>query len=451
MKTKITGAGDVSARKPGGGFCLVSGTSLLRAWAAYRSGDLRLMDLRVWFGCFELVARRCVAKKGIRPKYTVDEVRSLVGGAGGEHLRHSIARLERLGLVIWGETCITLPRPDLASNDLDLALMCEQVTNHRRLVPVPRRIIRLMAGGARRVVIATILGHLLRCLYYRNGRCEAEGSCKSSWIAEVFNVGLRNVKSARQHLVRIGWLEPVNRRQAYLNRFGKRMRINLDWSRNDISGESKRSPRPADFTTGSAPPYNDKKLSSRIYMNQKPEHGPTGVFKKTARAGSPTLRHVVPDDLRDPRRLDDLRRQALKAGLVNDSECDRLRFFAAAEHAKAIGTRNACGLFATLVRRKLWQFSTHDDEDSARRTLSRLACTWAPLDGVLPKGGAALTTGKRPKLPIRQRESLVEIRSMIAASLGVEGRSALASTQPKWLPGWYNGPRGNGRCEDKLV
>lgn len=376
MKSNIRGAGDCSARKPAGGFCLISGTSLLRAWAAYRRRDIRLLDLRVWFACLELVARRCVAKKGIRPKYSVDEIRLLVGGAGGEHLRHSLSRLEKSGLVIWSESCITVPKFDASPDDQDLRRMCEEVANHRRLVPVPRRIVRLIAGGARRVVIATILAHLLRCLYYRKGRCEPEGSCKASWIAEVFDVSLRNIKAARQHLVAIGWLLPVVRGQTYLNRFGQRVRINLEWSRNDISPSEKGSPHPEFSTTGSAPPYEDKKLSSR-FDHQKPAHGPAGLFKENGRGTQPTLRHLVPEDLRDPKRLLEVHKQAVAAKLLTTSECDRLRFFAAAEHAKAIGTRNPCGLFATLVRRKLWQYATQDDEDSARRRL-RSACL-API------------------------------------------------------------------------
>lgn len=154
-----------------------------------------------------------------------------------------------------------------------------------------------------------------------------------------------------------------------VNRFSQRARINLEWSRDDVSPTAKRSPRSRLFATGSAPPYKDKKLSSRFDQHQKPGHGPAGAFAKQGRGGNPTLRHIVAEDLREPCRLLELFRQSVNAGLVNGSECDRLRFFAAAEHAKAIGTRNPCGLFATLVRRKLWHYATLDDEDAARRRL----------------------------------------------------------------------------------
>ncbi|MCC7316640.1 MAG: hypothetical protein IT419_17755 [Planctomycetes bacterium] len=356
-----------------------------------------------------------MAKKGIRPKYSVNEIRSLVGGAGGEHLRHAVGRLEKSGLVIWNESCITVPKCDTSLSDQELDCMCEEVANHRRLVPVPRRIIRLIAGGARRVVIATILAHLLRCLYYRKGRCQPEGSCKASWIEEVFDVSVRNVKSARQHLVAIGWLLPVVRGQTYLNRFGQRVRINLEWSRNEISPTEKRSPLSQLSTTGSAPPYKDKKLSSRFDQHQKPEHGPAGVFKENGRGTQPTLRHVVAQDLRDPRRLLELHRQAVVAKLMTTSECDRLRFFAAAEHAKVIGTRNPCGLFATLIRRGLWHFATQEDEDAARRRMRWLR-THRPA---IRNGENVVQTNlSKRERSLTDTSERIEIRAIIEKSLG---------------------------------
>ena len=75
-------------------------------------------------------------------------------------------------------------------------------------------------------------------------------------------------------------------------------------------------------------------------------------------AGKPDLRDVVPEDLRDTGRLLDLYEQAVGLGLAAASECGRLRFVAAAEHARVIGTKNPCGLFVRLVRGGLWHFAT---------------------------------------------------------------------------------------------
>lgn len=367
-------------QKPAGGFTLVSGTALLATWAAYRQGDLRLFDLRVWFACLELTARRCGLIKGRSASYRIDEIHGLVGGVGGEHIRRSISRIEKSGLLTWSESSIVFPKSDAVLGQLGLGPMLDLVPNHRRLVPVPRRIVRLIAGGARRVVVATILGHLLRCLYYRGGVCLPEGTCKASWIAEAFGVNIRNVKAARKHLVSIGWLAPISTRQTCLNRFGQRVCVNLEWSRNDISANPKRSPPSAISTTESPPPYKDKKLSSRIYMNQKPESGPSGVSTQPKREGKPTLRHVVQQDLHDPRRLEVLHRQAIAAALISQSDCDKLRFFAAAEHAKAIGTQNPCGLFATVVRKGLWRYITQDDEDVAVQVLKRISPSCGTCD-----------------------------------------------------------------------
>ena len=73
----------------------------------------------------------------------------------------------------------------------------------------------------------------------------------------------------------------------------------------------------------------------------------------------------MPEDLRDTGRLLDLYDQAVARGWVTASERDRLRFVAAAEHARVIGTRNPCGLFVRLVRGGLWHFVTQDDEEAA--------------------------------------------------------------------------------------
>lgn len=362
-----------SIKKPGGGFCFISAMALLRAWWAYRRGFIRLYDLRVWFACFELLARRCGAKSGIRPRYQFEEIHRLVGGAGGTHVRTAVCKLRQAGLLQWSESRITMLDPSgtwdaEAAADFDGVL--EHVPNHRRLVPVPRRIIRFIAGGARRAVIATIIGQLLRCVYYYKGSCRPSGLCKASWIAEVFRVDLRNVKAARKHLTEIGWLIRQPSSQTRLNRWGSAITVNLDWSRNDISARTVSPPPEAVSSTGLPPPYINKNLSSRS-ENQKPAiRGPDGVC--TRDSSKPTLRHVVQEDLRHPKRTEVLRQEAIFRKYITASEADRLKFFAAAEHARIIGSKNPPGLFAAMVRRSLWHCITQDDEDAARRKLREL-------------------------------------------------------------------------------
>src|SRR5215471_3434448 len=200
----------VKARKPRGGFVLLTVQQLCLLWWAYRTRLVQLMDFRVWFAAQEMVARRCQLAPDQVPEYTPKELHGLVGGVGGEHLRASLRRLEALGLLIWSSTKLdfaTTPADLQGAYDLtDFHIMHGAIPNHSRRVPVPRQAIRLIAGGCRVSVIATMFGHMLRCLYYKDHRCISGGWCKASWIAEVFRVDLRTIKAARKHLVTIGWL-----------------------------------------------------------------------------------------------------------------------------------------------------------------------------------------------------------------------------------------------------
>src|SRR5919198_6724509 len=225
----------LQAKKPRGGFIFLTVQQLCLLWWAYRARLIQLRDVRVWFAAQEMTARRCQIDSGQVPTYTPRELHGLVGGGGGEHLRASIRRLETTGLLIWSSTTLTFATSptDLRGchNLADFHTMYNAIPNHHRRVPMPRQVIRLIAGGCRASVIATLLGHLLRCLYYRDRHCVSGGWCKASWIAEVFRMDLRNIKAARKHLVTIGWLRLCDTPQPLCNRWGTYALINLSWTR----------------------------------------------------------------------------------------------------------------------------------------------------------------------------------------------------------------------------
>jgi hypothetical protein len=366
---------DTAARKkPAGGFRLVSVVEVASAWWAYSEGLIRIADLRAWFACHEAKARRCNGKDREAPRFVLEEIRGLTGVPVSK-LRGSIKRLEAAGLLSWSESALTFGTGhDLGAG---FAAFLSGLPNNARMVPVPRRIVRLIAGGSRPALIACILGHLLRCLYYRKGLVEPKGRCKASWVADTFGVSLRRVKDARAELVRLGWLLPEEAPQWALNRWGAWVSINLAWHRLDGTSEAgsvpKTAPPRAESVPKTAPPDSDNE-PLRESKNQKPaSDGATGFSNSEGQGGEnpPTLRDVVPADLRDTGRLLTLQAEAVGLGLVDDSESGRLKFVAAAEHARVIGTRNPSGLFVRLVRRKLWHFLTQDDEDAARLRLKR--------------------------------------------------------------------------------
>lgn len=409
-----------SARKPTGGFVFLTVQQLCLLWWAYRTRLIQLRDFRVWFAAQEMVARRCQLAPDQVPDYTATELHGLVGGVGGEHLRASLRRLDAIGLLTWSRTTLTFataPSDLRGIEDLSGYLTMHQaiVNNHRR-VPVPRQAIRLMAGGLKATVIATMLGHLLRCLYYREHRCLSGGWCKASWIADVFGVDLRSVKAARKHLVDIGWLRTFHMPQRVCNRWGTYTLINLSWTRTDRHNADA-TPAPASLPKTAAaslatpptvlpPPsaFSTTRLPPLLTEDQEPFQEPqhqqpafhadmappppplqhthpaseelvTGVKKQEPAQTTkpfphaPMLSDIVHEDLHDTARLLILFGQATTQGLIGHSESARLTFLATAEHARVYGSQNPCGLFAALIRRQCWHYVTDSDEDAASRRL----------------------------------------------------------------------------------
>src|SRR5262249_30577420 len=159
--------------------------------------QIGLAEVRVWWAAQEMVARRCQVGTGLQPRYRLEEWGSLLGRRAG--IPTALAKLQQAGLLTWADSHLTFPAAPLETN-LALAPMLAQVANPHRRIPVPRRLLRFLAQSGSRVLLATILGHLFRCLYYRQGHCRADGFCKASWIAKVFGVSPRAVKAARQRL-----------------------------------------------------------------------------------------------------------------------------------------------------------------------------------------------------------------------------------------------------------
>ena len=340
----------VEAAKPHGGFCFIHENSIHAVWRYLRSGEIALRDLRVWLACHEVQARRCMLEEGRKPRFTIEEIHGLVGGVGGQHIRQSLRALENHGLVRFSED--------------ELVTMPFQVTdNPGRPVPVPRTVIRLLSKSNGRAYIATVLGHLLRCLYYKNGICRSGGWCKASWVAEVFGVAVRAVKDARNRLVELGVFRLFRADQLRLNRFGRPLVICLTWM-------SESAHRNAQSTTKSAPLRDHKKLSTRV-DHQKPAHATDAAGART-RANEPNLNDVTVEDLKDPWRLAALFKQARLRGWVLRCEADILSVFAAAAHAVRVATTSAPSLFWWTISRQHWDYLSCQDEDVARLQLAEI-------------------------------------------------------------------------------
>jgi len=324
------------------------------------------LDLRVWFACLELLARRCGTQKGRVPRFRLAEIQVLVGSRSERHIRASLRRLERAGLVRWHERT-----PWVAQKTKECAWLHTPTLPPvlDRPVPVPRRILCYLAELHRPVLIATTVGHLLRGLFLRDGVCVSGGRCKASWISEVFGVDMRNVKFARRELARCGWVVAVPSSQTAMNRWGQAFVLSLEWCFKDDSAAQRIPPRRQKFAPDSPPPGENKKLLIG-YGNQKPaQRGPVGACARKGSFRVPSLRKIVFDDLEQPTRTARLFEDAVRLGKVKNTSSDRLLVFAAAAHSKARGVRNPAGLFVWLVRNRCWSHINQRDEDSARATL----------------------------------------------------------------------------------
>ena len=297
MRTAFAPVGQADPpAKPKGGYRIITAAVLAAAWWAYRSKLIRLVDLRVWFATHEAAARRCGVEKDSPRRFNLEELRKLTG-LSLKRLKESVKRLQAARLLNWSETALAFPGsldewP--VDGQADFRAFLDQIPNRERKVPVPRRTLRLLAGGGRPALIATVVGHLIRGLYLKSGKCLSRGRVKASWIAAVFGVGLRRVKHARQELIAGRWLIPLGADQWALNRWGAHFRINLEWSRLDvidpvISVTSTDSEHPisgpgpelapplAPSGPELAPPESDKEPLNGREKNQKPASGPSGI------------------------------------------------------------------------------------------------------------------------------------------------------------------------------
>jgi hypothetical protein len=362
-----------------GGFILVPDSSLMAAWRACRSRPLGIGDFRTWLAAHEMQARRCVLDEGRPATYTLDELAVLIG-VTRKRAGASLRRLEAAGLIAWSDERIAFPaQPDPVGGGTHEIL--ETLSRGRGSLAIPRRMLRLLANGARPALIATALGILLRCLSRRQGGFDGRGRIKAAWIAQVFGIDLRGVKRARRELVALGWVstEPSEARTSdawATRRWGPAYRIDLAWTAHQTTGP-RLPPIPAISGPAIATPRSDREPLRERNQNQEPgPAGPAGVqssgFNKQSQtppeAGplpTPRLDDVRVEDLRDTGRLLELHGQAVARGVVTASEADRLHVAAAAEHALSIGKANTPGLFAHLVRGRLWRYLTQADEDRA--------------------------------------------------------------------------------------
>lgn len=380
-----------SMRQIAGRHIAIPVAELCAVWTAVAERRLELLDFRVWVALREMSERRRCLSRERKPRYSLRELHGLVGGVGGASIRRSLKRLERSGLLRARRSQVMF-MPSVGEPRGVEQSTTERMMDglpKRRTFPLPRRLGRFLAAGVTRSVAATVLGEILRCVYFRRTHgWSDEGNATASWVAKTFGISERSVLRARAELEQAGILHRVEMKAWHTRRYGARYRVNLNWSARtklETPGEVRGYP---EARTGadsarcrlSAESGQDGSRLSGLDSERTPLRGsiinnkpapsaePRFGSSKKAGKGKPNFLRVRREDLDDTGRLLGLLEHAKTLGVVGGSEMEELSFVAAAGRATVAGSRDPCARFVWTVRNR-FQGLRCADEDAARSRL----------------------------------------------------------------------------------
>jgi hypothetical protein len=351
------------------GYKLIRADQLLAAFSAFDRQQITFRAFRAYFGCHELVARREAAERSSRVtsrthqrRFRSDELHELVERGEGRPITRELKALKASGLLNFTESAIEIAASASVSAE-QLGLVGTRGT--RRLIPVPRQVLKFLATCSRPALAKTVVAYLLRGLALdRSGQLRHKGTVKISWICELCRISERAARAARAELIRLGWItKDTGSVQRKLNRDGAYFVINTAWRR--VLKQS--APLGAQKSPQFAPPREKQETPSDL-KNQKPALRPGSGVLGTER--KPDLRNIEPDDIKRLSRLRELFRQATEAGWIERGEAAFLNFTSAAVRAtRAPG--DSVRIFVGIVRGRLWHFITQEQEARAAEIIRR--------------------------------------------------------------------------------
>jgi hypothetical protein len=364
--------------KVAGGYLRIRTLELCAVWALCEAGTLHMLDVRTWLAMTELRCRRMNLKANRKPRYSIEEVASLVRGVGRPSLRSSLRRLEKCRLLSARRHSVVSfsSEADLPSEHRAVTKeMLQEMPKKRVSFPLPRRMARQLMGGVGKARFATAFGQLLWCAYYRRtSGWDGRGNVTASWIARTFGVDERSVLRARAELEKAGWLSRISAPRWHTKRYGARYAVNLEWSPRPSRPEglptARLSPKGAEIRPRLSCLESNRSPLREEFRNQQPRWDLVGVCTRHSRDSTRAFR-VDPSSLSSSDGILRLWRRACSLGLISESDADRLRFFGAAERSRRKATRNPAGFFAWSIRRGVPYLTGHE-EDAARRRLAAL-------------------------------------------------------------------------------
>jgi hypothetical protein len=281
----------------------------------------------------------------------------------------------------------------------EMLLADELLTQKGRLLPVPRRIIRFLAQAEKKSFLLVTLSYIERGLSLQKAEIKNAGTYKASQIAERTGLSLRSVRTVRAELLNLRILTPdTTRYQRKLNRDGAYFTINLSWAEvtnrkgsegiiknpvaekvtvSNCSAESRViAPLLVKNSPKISPPYRNK-ITSKELRNQKTQDRSSnlsGVYTTNfgkEKIQAPKIYDVKKEDLESFGRTETLYFQAIKRGLIENSEASAINFLAAAVRARSVEAGDSVKVFMGIIRKKLWKNIRMADEDRALLALRK--------------------------------------------------------------------------------
>jgi hypothetical protein len=346
-----------------GGYLVITVGQFANACAARKQGRISALALRVWLACHEQRAKRCTAKGAVC--YTERELARLAGCSVAAATR-ALRELHASEIISWSEERIDFPE---IVHEWAASFAGALGTSAKRPVPVPRFVLKTLSRHTRPSELMAAIGHLIRCLFRRQGRIFNGGLVKASWVATVFGVAERSVHSARRWLMGLKILsqEPVH--QLVMNRWGGKFVVSLvnlcrvKRARGGVKASGARA--------GFAPPSflkSTSKSTSSNQTNNKPAQRAAGAG--FCGEGEPRLWDIRFEDLKKLSHLEKLYRQAVSARWLAHTEANIRNFVCAAQRAKWAGGRVGA-IFAGIVKKHFWHHITQHEEDAALAVLKR--------------------------------------------------------------------------------
>ncbi len=236
-----------------------------------------------------------------------------------------------------------------------------------RSIPVPRKLIKFLASTNKPTLFITLIAYLLRGLSIKRGTGEAnsKGTVKASWIANAFGISLRSAKSSRRELINLQIIsKDETSYQRKLNRTGSYFIINTEWGR--AVNNSQFAPPSTKKCTEFAPPIERLK-TTKVIKNHKTKKFNSGLKKKKIKP--PNIFNFSLDELKMRDSNEKLYWQAVDRGLIKHSEANVLNWLSATVRASKF--ENTIPIFMGIIKKKLWQNITLEEEDRARLALNK--------------------------------------------------------------------------------